>query len=132
MDREQQTTEVVREENVRDGAADVRQETVTTAARADGQTIAQRVVWYIAGFIISLLALRVVLFLLGANQGSGFVDFLYAITMPFAAPFYGIFPQPSYGQFALDSASIVAIVIYALVAWGLAKLFTLTRARRTV
>ena len=131
MDQEQKTT-VVRDERAIDdgGVTDVRQESVTHNATADGRTIAQRVVWYIAGFIISLLALRVVLFLLGANRQSGFVDFLYAITQPFAAPFYGIFPQPAYGQFALDTASILAIVIYALLAWAIAKLFTLTSARR--
>ena len=129
MDREQQTTEV-REENIQDGATDVRRETVVNTATPSAGTVAQRVIWYITGFIIALLALRVVIFLLGANQGSTFVDFLYAITQPFAAPFYGIFPQPSYGQLALDTASIVAMVVYALVAWGLAKLFTLTSARR--
>lgn len=131
MDREQQTTEV-REENIQDGATDVRRETVVNTVTPSAGTVARRVIWYIAGFIIVLLALRVVLFLLGANQGSTFVDFLYAITQPFAAPFYGIFPQPSYGQFALDTASIVAMVVYALVAWGLAKLFTLTSASRNV
>ena len=133
MDREEQTT-VVRDETVRDdrGVADVRQETVTRNSTADGRTVAQRVVWYIAGFIIALLGLRVLLFLLGANRESGFVDFLYAITQPFAAPFYGIFPQPAYGQFALDTASIVAMIVYALIAWAIAKLFTLTSARRDV
>ena len=135
MDREQQTTEV-RRDVVADGDVDngstVERQTVTNTATPSAGTVAQRVIWYIAGFIIALLTLRVVLFLLGANQGSGFVDFLYAITQPFAAPFYGIFPQPSYGQFALDTASIVAIVVYALLAWGIARLFTLTSARRDV
>lgn len=131
MDQEQQTTEV-RQSNVQEGATNVQRETVVNTTKADGRVVAQRVVWYIAGFIITLLAIRVVLFLLGANQGSGFVDFMYAVTRPFAAPFYGIFPQPSFGQFALDTASIVAMVVYALLAWGISKLFTLTSARHDV
>lgn len=131
MDQEQQTTEV-RSTNVQDGATNVQRETVSSATTVDNRIIASRVVWYIAGFIITLLALRVLLFLLGANQGSGFVDFLYAISGVFAAPFYGIFPQPAYGASVLDTASLVAMVVYALVAWGITKLFTLNRAQPVV
>lgn len=130
MDRDQETTEV-RETNVQEGATNVQRQTVTHATQADGRVVAQRVVWYIAGVIIALLAVRLLLFLFGANQGSGFVDFVYAVTWVFAAPFYGIFPQPAYGASVLDTASLVAIVVYALVAWGVAKLFTLNSSRPT-
>lgn len=131
MDQERQTTEV-RNTEVQDGPTTVQRQTVAQTSEADGRVVAGRIVWYIAGFIITLLALRVVLFLLGANQGSGFVDFLYAVSGVFAAPFYGIFPQPAYGVSVLDSASLVAMVIYALVAWGVAKLFTLNRTHDEV
>ena len=131
MDQERQTTEV-RNTDIQEGSTRVQRQTVAQTSEADGRVVAGRVVWYIAGFIIVLLALRVVLFLLGANQGSGFVDFLYAVSGVFAAPFYGVFPQPAYGVSVLDSASLVAIVIYALVAWGVAKLFTLNRAHDDV
>ena len=104
----------------------------TTAVSADGRVVARRVIWYIAGVIITLLALRVILFMLGANRESGFVDFIYNISAVFAAPFSGIFPAPTYGQFFFDTASLVAIVVYALVAWGLAKLFTLNAPRTDV
>jgi hypothetical protein len=126
MNDEQQTTEV-RNTEVQNGATNVQRQTVSHSEKADSRVVASRVVWYIAGFIIILLVLRVVLYLLGANQGSGFVDFLYAISGVFAAPFYGIFQQPAYGSSVLDSASLVAIVVYALIAWGVAKLFTLNR-----
>jgi len=132
MDQEQQTTEV-RRDNVVDGGTSVQREQVTTASAPDSRVVAQRVIWYIAGFIISLLALRIVMLMLGANPESPFVDFIYSISSIFAAPFYGIFPSPEYnGQFYLDSASIVAIIVYALIAWGLARLFTLTSSRKTV
>lgn len=135
MDREQQTTEV-RRDTVVDGTNDngsaVERQTVTNTATADSRVVAQRVIWYIAGFIITLLALRVILFMLGANRDSGFVDFIYAVSGIFSAPFSGIFPAPTYGQFFFDTASVVAMVVYALVAWGIAKLFTLTSARRDV
>ena len=96
-------------------------------ASADGRVVAGRAVWYIAGFIITLLLLRVMLFLLGANQGAPFVDFIYGLSGIFSVPFTGIFPTPAYATFALDTASILAIIVYTLAAWGISKLFTLNR-----
>jgi hypothetical protein len=132
MDQVEKTTEV-RNVDVRDDTAVApERETVRAATVTDGRILAQRVIWYIAGFIIILLALRILLFMLGANQGSGFVDFIYGISGVFAAPFTGIFPAPTYGRFFFDTASLVAIVVYALIAWGLAKLFTLNSSRADV
>lgn len=111
----------------------VRRETVQrNTSSVSNAVMAQRIIWYIAGLIIVLLLVRVVLFLLGASQASGFVQFIYSLTWIFAAPFYGIFPQPEDGKFALDTASIVGIVVYALVAWGIAKLFTLGKTSDAV
>lgn len=118
--REVQTTET------QAGDADVERQVVRQDTAAPGNIVAKRVVWYIIGFIIALLALRVVLLLLGANQGSAFVDFIYGFAGVFALPFEGIFGTPVYGSSMLDTAGLVAIVIYALVGWGLAKLFTLS------
>lgn len=112
---------------------ETRQRTVVAEDAADGRIVAKRVVWYVAGVMIALLALRVVMLMLGANREAGFVDFVYALSGVFAAPFAGIFPAPTYGgQFFFDSASVVAIVVYALVAWGIAKLFTLGSPREVV
>lgn len=127
QDQEQQTTEV-RETSERQGDASVTRQTVRSDNTASGAVVIKRVVWYIAGFIIALLAIRVILLLLGANRDSGFVDFVYALSEIFAAPFYGIFSYvPAYGQSVLEVSSLVAIAVYALVAWGIAKLATLTK-----
>ena len=128
MDQEQQTTEV-RTTEVQDGATDVQRQTVATSRREDGAVVAQRVIWYLAGFIITFLALRVLLLLLAANQGNVFVDLVYGIGGFFAAPFSGIFGSPTFGQSYFDTASVVAIVVYALLAWGIAKAFTLGGSR---
>lgn len=124
-DGSRQTTEV-RETNTVEGNTNVNRQTVATHTAVDSRVIIGRVIWFIAGFIIVLLALRIVMMLLGANTGAPFVDFLYAISGVFAWPFYGIFPQPAYGSSQFDSASLVAIVVYALLAWGVVKLLTLT------
>lgn len=126
-DRDQKTTEV-RETNERQGNTNVRRQTVATASKIDGAFIAQRVIYYVAGVIITLLVLRMVLQLLAANQGSPFVDIIYTVSGLFAWPFFGIFNyQPTYGQSVFEVSSLVAIVVYGLVAVGLAKLSTLTK-----
>lgn len=127
--RDRQTTEV-RETSAVEGNTNVRRQTVESSRAVDSKVVIRRVIWYIAGIIITLLLLRIALLLLAANQGNGFVDFVYALSGVFAAPFYGIFSyQPSYGQSTFEISSVVAIAVYALIAWALAKLFTLTSDR---
>lgn len=131
-DREESTREVrTSEEQV--GNTTVERQTVSETAAAPGRVVAQRVVWYIVGVIVVLLAARVVLLLLAANKGNAFVDFVYALSGVFAAPFYGIFSyQPSYGVSTFELSSVVAMAVYALVGWGVAKLFTLGSTRADV
>lgn len=131
-DQDQQVTEV-RESNTTQDGANVRRQSVATTNTVGGNVVAKRVIYYIAGFIIALLALRLVLLLLAANQGAPFVDFVYGLSSVFAWPFYGIFSyQPSYGQSTLEVSTVVAIIVYALIAMGLARLFTLTSRRPDV
>lgn len=130
--QEEKVTEVRESNTVQDGA-NVRRQSVATSQSVDNGVIARRVIYYIAGFIIALLALRLVLLLLAANQGAPFVDFVYALSGMFAWPFYGIFSyQPSYGQSTFEISTVVAIIVYALIAMGLAKLLTLTSNRTDV
>lgn len=128
MQEEERTTEV-RTETDRTANGSVERQTVATNKKQDSAVLAQRVIWYIAGIIIAFLLLRVVLLLLGANQGNFFVDFVYAVSGFFALPFRGIFGDPTYGEMFFDTASVVAAVVYALLAWGIAKAFTLGGAR---
>lgn len=125
-------TTVVREVN--DEPADTTRRVVTRPAETTSLgVILARVVYYIAGVIIAFLIMRIVLLLLGANQGAPFVDFVYGVSGVFAWPFYGIFSyQPNYGHFTFEISSIVAIIVYGLIAVGLAKLFTLTSDRPTI
>lgn len=81
-------------------------------------------IWYVVGIIDLLIALRLVFHLFGARS-AGFTDFLYAITSPFVAPFRGIFASPSVDGSYFDTASLVAIVIYALLGWIIARLIDL-------
>lgn len=110
----------------------VEREVVTENTTAPGSVMAARVVWYITGVIIALLALRLVLQLLGANEGNAFVDLVYGLSGVFAAPFFGMFSyEPTYGISYFEVSTFVAILIYALLGWGIARLFTLGNRRTT-
>lgn len=130
MQPEEKNVKVVeeREQVSSDGGAVRREVVESNTSQASGAVLIKRIIWYIAGLIIVLLAIRVVLFMLGASEQSGFVQFIYNVTWIFAAPFYGIFPQPEYGRFGLDTASLVGIVVYALAAWGIGKLVTIDKS----
>lgn len=102
-------------------ARTVREETV----QPKSFTLA-RVIWFIAGVFIVLLALRFAFALLGANRDNGFVDLIYTLSYPFAAPFFGIFSYDvEYGVSRFELSTLVAMGIYALIAWGLARLVTI-------
>lgn len=89
----------------------------------------RHIINYILGVIEVLLVLRFAFKLLGANPSNGFVSFLYSITGIFTAPFSGIFnPFVTSGLAAksvFDPATIIAMIIYAAVAWGLISLVRL-------
>ena len=91
------------------------------------RVVITRAIWYILGVITAILVLRIVLLMLSANPETPFVAFVYDVSSIFVVPFYGIFDQPDYTRFYVDTSSIVAIVIYWLLAVGLAKLINLTR-----
>ena len=103
-------------------------EPVVARAAEPSSIVAARVVWFIAGIIIALLAIRFILILLGASAASSFVSFIYSVSYPFAAPFFGIFGYSvAYGVAKAELSTLVAIAIYALIAWGIARLLTIRR-----
>lgn len=128
MQEDEQTTEV-RETNTQVGDTNVSREQVRRETHVSGAVVAQRVIYYLAGIIVSLLLLRFIFQLLGAAEGNAFVDFIYGLSGIFVAPFYGIFGEPTFGQSQFETSTLVAIIIYALVAVGIAKLLTLSRPR---
>ncbi len=92
------------------------------------QNVAARVIWFVAGVLLALLAIRFVLSLLGANSANGFASFIYSVTHPFVAPFFSLFSYNfQAGVSRFESYTLVAMLVYALVAYGLERLVTLTR-----
>jgi uncharacterized protein YggT (Ycf19 family) len=81
-----------------------------------------QLIYWVFGLIEGLIAIRLILKALGANPSAGFSQFIYGITAPLVAPFMGLFSNPAYGNSVLELSSIVALIVYALLAWLLAKL----------
>lgn len=79
---------------------------------------ARRIVSLLFGILAVLIALRILLLLLVANETNAIVDTIYAITEPFVAPFRGIFNfdavSPGGGS-VLDIAAVVALIGWFLI-----------------
>ena len=113
----------------------VQQVTVTemhdemTARRARARWISS-LVSFLFGILVVLIAIRFLLKALVANPDNDFVQFIYAVTEPFVAPFLTILPPASNreGQ-VLEWSALIAIAIYLLLDWVLVKLIHLLIVR---
>ncbi len=90
-----------------------------------------QVVWYIVGLLEVLLAFRFFLKLFGANPAAGFSNFIYTITWPFAAPFLNVFRVTQVQGSVFEWTTILAMFVYGLVGWGIAKLLVMGRTVST-
>jgi hypothetical protein len=87
-----------------------------------------QIIWYILGVIEVLLAFRVALKMLGANINSPFVSLIYIITDPLALPFSGIFGVTGIaGGSYLEWSTLVAMIVYLVIAYGLVQLMQLMK-----
>jgi len=92
------------------------------------------VVYFLFGLLEILLAFRLILKLTGASLASGFVKLIYNLTGIFILPFNGIFSR-GYAQgvettSVLEPATIVAIIVYIILAWGIVKLIRITSGEK--
>ena len=91
----------------------------------------RRVIYYILGVLEVLLAFRWIFKLLGANPNSGLVSFIYSITRVFLVPFTAIFRSATTEgietRAVLEPSTIIAMLVYALIAWGIVKIIIIMR-----
>lgn len=126
-----ETITTSKDEGVDATGAQVQQQTrkVATEDSVDSKLTAANAVWYVVGFIEILIGFRFVLKVLGANPGSGFVDFVYSITGILTAPFDNIFGVASTTagdvRSVFEPSILVAAAVYAVIGWGIVKLLTI-------
>ncbi len=82
--------------------------------------------------LYTLLGVRLVLALIAANSGNGFVQFISTVTNPFYAPFRGIVSSPSTeGGNTLVIPLVIAIVVYAILHVAINGLLRMVGSRKT-
>lgn len=81
-----------------------------------------QVIWYVLTFIEIMLAFRITFKAIGANPFSGFVSLINAITDPLVIPFAGILGTSASGSSVIEWSTIVAAIVYFLLALGLVSL----------
>lgn len=90
-----------------------------------------QIVWYIFGLVEILLLFRFVLKLLGANPDAGFSSFIYGITHIFVAPFISVFGITYVEGSIFEWTTILAMLVYWIVASGVIKLFLIGKTVST-
>lgn len=86
---------------------------------------AQRIIYYVFGVIQAFILIRFVLKLVAANPSSPFTQIIYNTSWVFVFPFNAVVPNNTVGGTVFEWFSLIALVVYALVSIGLAKLIGL-------
>ncbi len=92
-------------------------------SRANTRYWITTVTYFILAVLEVILFLRLLFRLLGANTDNGFITFLYSLSHIFVGPFNGIFNDQALGRAGVfEVSTIIAMLVYALIAWGIVSL----------
>ncbi|MEO6063209.1 MAG: hypothetical protein ABIQ99_14840 [Thermoflexales bacterium] len=83
---------------------------------------ATHAIWLVFGLLEALIGFRIGMKLVGANHADPFAIFVYNTTSLFVAPFAGLATSPSVGMAVLELSSVIALVAYALIGWGVERI----------
>jgi hypothetical protein len=83
---------------------------------------ATQLIWLLVGILEAVIGLRVIFKLLGVNGENPFAAFLYNLTNLFVAPFASLIGAPAAFGMVLEISSIIAMLVYLLVAWGIERI----------
>jgi hypothetical protein len=113
------------------GEVEKRQEIVENVAMARNLKLSKitQFTWLLFGLLLALIALRVILKLIAANPASPFAALVYGVSDLFLWPFFGLTATPQAGGAIVEIPSIIAMVVYALVAWAIVKVLWLLFSR---
>ncbi len=86
---------------------------------------ASALIGFLFGVLEALIGLRVLLKLIAANPASPFASFIYNFTGLFLWPFNGLTRTPAAGGMVFEISSLIAMIVYALLAWAIIRLLWL-------
>ena len=88
------------------------------------------IVYFLVGALELLLAVRVIFKLISVNPDNGFARFIEDLSSPFVALFASLLNNPTLGTTGvLEVTTLIAMLVYTIVAWLLARLIWLTLSR---
>ena len=122
-------------EIIRETTITTQEDNTNTVKRGatSSQTI-EYLIYFLFGILEVLLAFRLIFKLMGASNSSAFVGLIYSITGIFILPFEGIFrrgfTQGLETTSVLEPSTLVAIIVYAVLAWGIVKLVRIFSGER--
>jgi hypothetical protein len=97
---------------------------VRTSRREPGQEQrlfsfkATQLIWLGLILLEALILLRVGLKVIAANPSNPFAAFIYGLSDIFLFPFQGLVGTPTSGGSVLELSSLIAMVVYAFLAWA--------------
>lgn len=86
---------------------------------------ATQLVWLLFGLLEGTLGLRVIFKLIAVNPENPFAAFLYRVTDIFLWPFQSLIGAPAAGGMVLEISTIIAMIVYLLIAYALERLIYL-------
>ncbi len=108
----------------------------TSTTQASPMQFIEQIVYFALGALEVLLSFRFILKMMGASQSSGFVSFIYGLSNIFIMPFEGIFRRavnPGIETSSIiEPATIVALLVYAVMAWGIVSLLRMVSGESQV
>jgi YggT family protein len=88
------------------------------------------IIYFLFGVLELLLATRVILHLIGANQTNTFANFINALSAPFLGLFSTLVKNPVFGaNGVLEITTIIAMFAYAILAYLIGRLVWLVLSR---
>lgn len=106
----------------------------TDEPEASSSQTASYLIYFLFGVLEVLLVFRFIFKLAGASYGSYFVNLIYTLSGIFILPFTGIFRQATTAGVettaVLEPATIVAIIVYAVLAWGIVALVKILSGKK--
>lgn len=115
----------------------VQEPVVVTPKRiaSETQTLVN-LIYFLFGLLEILLVFRFFLRLTGAGTGSIFVTTIYSLTSIFVLPFEGIFRRAvtdgAINAAVFEPSTIIAILVYAVIAWAIVQLVKIMSRRQDV
>ena len=90
-----------------------------------------QVVWYSLSVIEALLAGRFILKLLQANPEATFTNIVYTLSSIFTLPFVAVFQNNRVAGSVFEWTTLLAMLVYWLLALGIIKLFVMSKSVST-